>query len=192
MKRYGMAASLFAVFLIFILFPSSATTQPLRRPGRMANDFPLFLKNVLNLTPEQEARLQEFRKARQEEMKAFQEKMKKMRSELRELMKDPKADEKKIDGLIDEMSKLRAMQFKSSVKQRKEIRKIFTPEQLEKMDKFKARLMDQRAMRKGQPFPQGRFLRQGRFFGPERFGGPWGRGYGFRGPSFRERMRRWW
>jgi hypothetical protein len=125
-------------------------------------------------------------------MKAFQEKMKKMRSELRELMKDPKADEKKIDGLIDEMSKLRAMQFKSSVKQRKEIRKIFTPEQLEKMDKFKARLMDQRAMRKGQPFPKKRFLRQGRFFGPERFGGPWGRGYGFRGPSFRERMRRWW
>ena len=49
------------------------------------------------------------------------------------LMKDPKANAARIDGLIDGMSKLRADRLKAAIRTRGEFEKIFTPEQLEKM-----------------------------------------------------------
>ena len=90
------------------------------------------LAEFLNLTPEQQTRLDEIRKARREEARAFREEMGKLRPQLREAMKDPKADEKKIDNLIDQLSQARASHFKSVVRSVREMEKVLTPEQLEK------------------------------------------------------------
>lgn len=90
------------------------------------------LANFLNLTPEQKTKLDEIRKARQEDSQAFREEMSKLRPQLREALKDPKADEKKIDSLIDQMSQLRAARMKSAIRSAKDMQKILTPEQLEK------------------------------------------------------------
>ncbi len=193
MKKILVPLMLIAVFILFAISTSIAQDQPAKEPARMkAHDFPPFLKDMLNLTPEQEARLKELSKARLEERQAFQEKMTKMRGELREMMKDPKADEKKIEGLVDEMFKLRAAQFKNNIKQRNEIKKIFTPEQLEKMEKFRTRFMGRQMRRPGRFFPGRRFSPWGGLFGPERFGLPWDRGFGFRGRILRNRMGWWW
>lgn len=152
------------VFIFFFAFlAASLYSQPDQRvPMR---------QDRLNLTPEQKTKLEDFGKARQEESKAFFEQMRKMRTDLREMMKDPQANEKKIDGLIDEISKLRADRMKRGLRNSQEMRKIFTPEQLEKMKDFRMR-MGRRGMRFG-PFQgprglermgPGRGMRPGRFF----------------------------
>jgi Spy/CpxP family protein refolding chaperone len=106
--------------------PQKPQTQEQTRMGRMG-------RNFLNLTPEQEKKLQDFRDARMKDRTAFRDEMMKMREEMRGLNKDPQANAAKIDGLIDQMFKLRADQAKTSFKTRAEIMNIFTPEQREKL-----------------------------------------------------------
>lgn len=91
------------------------------------------LKTWLNLTPDQETKLKEFQKARQDEMTSFRDQMKKMRDELGPLMKDSKAEANKINGLIDQITKLQAERMKKGVQNGRNFEKIFTPEQLEKL-----------------------------------------------------------
>ncbi len=132
--------------------------QQQERPwmGRLAKE--------LNLTPEQQKTLEDMRKARMEEFKTSRDQTMKVRQQLRELMKDPKANEAKLDGLIDQMSKARADRAKAALKSRLEWQKVLTPEQLEKMKTLRAR-----------------------FEG--RFGGRFGRGFGFGHPWMRRFMR---
>jgi Spy/CpxP family protein refolding chaperone len=99
------------------------------------------IRDLFNITPEQEKRIQEFRQARQKDGQAFRDEMTKMRGEMVDLMKDPKANASKIDGLIDRMSKLRADRQKLAVRTRGEWGKIFTPDQLEKMKKYHGAFM---------------------------------------------------
>ncbi len=163
MKNYRLVIGSIALFFLFALLSPSLYSQPDQR-APMREDW-------LNLTPEQKTKLEEFRKARQEENKAFFEQMRKMRTDFREMMKDPQANEKKIDGLIDEMSKLRADRMKRGLKNSQEMKKIFTPEQLEKLKDLRMR-MGRRAMRFGafqgpgrmQRMGPGRGMRPGRFF----------------------------
>jgi Spy/CpxP family protein refolding chaperone len=130
------------------------------------------LKEDLQLTPDQVAKLKEFAKARQEENKVFGEQMQKLRTEMGTLRQDSQADPNKVNGLIDQMFKMQADRAKAQFKNQKEREKIFTPEQLEKM-KSRRPLMMGLAMRGG---PMGGFMR-----GP--MGGAMGMGLGFgRGP----------
>jgi Spy/CpxP family protein refolding chaperone len=92
---------------------------------------------ALNLTPEQQKKLQEFREAHMKDRQAFRDQMMKMREDMRDLMKDPKANGAKIDGLIDQMFKMRADQAKSALKSMEALKSIFTPEQLEKMKEMR-------------------------------------------------------
>lgn len=106
--------------------------------------------------------------------------MEKFRADLRELMKDPQANEKKIHGLIDEMFKLRAAEMKNSIKHREEMKKIFTPEQLEKIKNLRGRMA--------------RFI--GRRMGGFKPGPCWGAGWGERPfwgrTRFSRPFSRWW
>ena len=99
------------------------------------------IKGALQLTPEQEVKLKEFHKARQDENKAFSEQMKKVRSDMQALRKDDKADPNKVNGLIDQMFKLQADRAKAQFKNRKDMEKIFTPEQLQKMKDGRGQFM---------------------------------------------------
>ncbi|MGB9835635.1 MAG: Spy/CpxP family protein refolding chaperone [Candidatus Saccharicenans sp.] len=151
MSKKLMVLALMAVLLVsFTLVQAGA--QPMRRLGQMGPGYgPGFqvLKDALQLTPEQEKKLEEFRKARLEEAKAFQEKMLKMRQEFRKLMTDPKADQKKLESMIDEMAKMRAERMKTFIKNREEWRKIFTPEQLKKLDDYRKDFALRNWMRRG-------------------------------------------
>ena len=97
------------------------------------------MAKFLELTPEQQSKFDGARKARQEEEKAFREEMGRLRPLLREAMKDPKADQKKIDGLIDQLSQVRAARLKSLVRTHRDLEKVLTPEQLEKFRQARSR-----------------------------------------------------
>ncbi|MGQ9802102.1 MAG: Spy/CpxP family protein refolding chaperone [Candidatus Saccharicenans sp.] len=139
-----MRRKIFPVLLMVIfagsLLAASLNAQPMfgrRMMGYGGGAGYQLLKDALQITPEQEKKLEEFRKARLEEAKAHREKMTKLRQEFRTLMTDPKADEKKVNSLIDEMAKLRAERMKAMFKNRKEWEKILTPKQLQKLEEYR-------------------------------------------------------
>lgn len=133
-----ITAALTAVFLAALLVLPAAA----QAPGDQGDDRPMprmrmAARDILDLTTEQEKKLEAFRNARVEESRAFRGQMMKMRGELDELMKDPTANEAKINGAIDRMSNLHADRLKASVKSRAAWESVFTPEQLEKMNSYR-------------------------------------------------------
>lgn len=168
MKRSAMFVIPLTVVLMSVLIAPSLFGQPERRLP--------FAERWLDLTPEQKAKLEELRKAGQEEMKGMFEQTRKLRLELRDLMNDPAANEKKIESVIDELSRLQAARMKSGLKHRAEMNKILTPEQREKLKDLGPRIG--RFMHGGRMMP-GPMMRRGfrpgwrHAFGPD--SGPLGR-----------------
>jgi len=104
--------------------PQAAPAQPRIERGPLAE---------LGLTPDQVKALEAFHKARVEERRAFRDQMTKLRDEMRTLRRDPRANQAKLDALIDQRAGLVAARDKEAFRARAERDKIFTPEQLEKL-----------------------------------------------------------
>ncbi|HWQ09225.1 MAG TPA: periplasmic heavy metal sensor [Holophaga sp.] len=140
-ERAG-ARSIVAAFLAALLVPALLAAQGsprTDRPGQPRVERPRPGAG-LDLTPEQTKALEGFRKARRDEGQAFRDGMAKLRVEMRELAKDPKANQAKIDGLIDKMTGLSAERRKAGFRTRIERDKIFTPQQLETIKTLRSRL----------------------------------------------------
>jgi Spy/CpxP family protein refolding chaperone len=152
MKKY-----LAALTILGFLFLSAGaySQQPPAKPEKPAKSAPgqrgpqANLKDFLQLTPEQEAKLKDMQKARQEEQKAFHEQMRKLRGELAPLLKDPKVDQNKINGLVDQIAKLGADRTKKVLANRNPMEKVLTPQQLEKLKNAPGRMMGGRGMGSG-------------------------------------------
>jgi len=159
-----------ALFLAAILAAAFITAQEAQAPPPAGKKPPVKMgpRESLGLTAEQEKALETFRKSRMDENRAFREEIMKLRGEMRELAQDPKAGEAKMNVLIDKTAQLRAERAKAAFKHRGEVEKIFTPEQLEKMKSFRARLMDRPGMagRGRMGFGRMGFRGLGRFMGP--------------------------
>lgn len=123
------------LFLIATLLQA----QPLRRPGWLGPGLGPGVQDWLGLTSEQKSKIEALRKTHQEEMKALRDKLMDLQKQLREARQDPKADPKKIEGLIDEIFKVRASQMKARLHHQGEIEKILTKEQKEKLDQARER-----------------------------------------------------
>jgi Spy/CpxP family protein refolding chaperone len=139
-RKNRFVTALAAACLVAALWPGAASGQqagqdkPQPQEKSRLRDM---AKDLYNITPEQEKKVQELRDARMKDRQAFRDQLTKAREEMRSLMKDPKANEAKIDGLIDQMAKLRADRAKTAIRDRGQWEKIFTPEQLEKMKKYR-------------------------------------------------------
>jgi Spy/CpxP family protein refolding chaperone len=171
--------------------------QPPAKPEKPAKPEPgpraplANLKDFLQLTPEQEAKIKDMQKARQDEQKAFRDEMQKLRGELNPLLKDPKADQNKINSLVDQIAKLGADRTKKVLANRNPLQKILTPEQLEKLKNAPARMMGGRGRGPGmQGMRQGMGPGMGRGMGPGMhqrmrpgLGMGRGMGMGFMGPQ---------
>lgn|GEM_PF-1192648 len=174
----------------FMLVPFSygfaAGQEEQARPARPGSEIRSGL--ALDLTPEQEKKLEEFRQARIKENDAFRDEMIKIRRERRDLAPKLAENQGKINDLIDKMSRLRAERQKAALKNRLELEKIFTPEQLDKMRNFRrlapGRVLSQRA-------PMGFSPRMNRSGRPFMFRSP---NLKFRDPDFKRGFRvfPWW
>ena len=153
MQRTSTLAGLAAALLLAGSAASFAQNPPEKMPPRgawfFAGQLGERMAKFLELTSDQQAKFDEVRKARQDEAKAFREEMRKLRPQVREAVRDPKADQKTIDGLIDQLSQARAAHLKSMVRGRKEIEKILTPEQFEKYRKLRFRMGMRRGFNRG-------------------------------------------
>ncbi len=174
MKRYALFMTLILFFLSSTIFPPNAQGQEAKKPEKkVSRDHPSGRGDFLDLTPEQKSKMEEFRIKGQEERKESMENMQAVRKELRELMRDPEANEKKILGIYDQLAKLRSNRFKKFVQHRKEIKKMLTPEQWEKLGKHKKRM----ARRRGRFTGRRGFFRRG--FQQQRFHRFWRRDWNF-------------
>lgn len=133
-RATGHAAALALAAALVLPVLAWAQEAPPARPERPAR---VLARQALDLTPEQEKQLAEFRRARSEERRAFREEMVKVRSEMRGLMADPEANKAKLEGLIDRAARLRAEREKAALGHRSERDRIFTPEQRDKLRAFR-------------------------------------------------------
>jgi len=179
-------------FVAALIFPAIAAAQEAKAPPPARRERPgrMLAREALDLAPEQEKALADFRKARMEEARAFREEMSKLRAERGELAKDPQANQAKLDALIDRTAKLRAEREKADFRNRTAREKIFTPDQLEKMRGFRQRLANRPGMGRRGPMALGRMgvRGPGRLmapgFGPERLAR-------LRALRHRQLLRRW-
>ena len=180
MKRLVKLTALALFFMSVTVYPPLVQGQTPESPEGDVMDYETASDDVLGLTPEQKAKLEEFRKARREEQRAHLEKIRKLRQEMKDLMENPESNEKGILDLYEQMSRLQAERFRASLRGRSEFRKIMTPEQLEKLDKLKSRMRERRKAIRGRFFgPRGmmghaRFPRQSRMSRFRGMGGPFG------------------
>jgi Spy/CpxP family protein refolding chaperone len=151
-------------FVAVLIFPALAAAQEAKAapPARSERPARMLAREALDITPEQEKALADFRKARVDEARAFRDEMSKLRAERHELAKDPQANQAKLDALIDRTAKLRAGREKADFRNRIAREKIFTPDQLEKMRTFRQRLANRPGMGRRGPMAFGRMGVRGR------------------------------
>jgi Spy/CpxP family protein refolding chaperone len=168
--------------------PQKPVPQGQPGPNQPAQQGPLAkLADYLKLTPEQIQKFKDFQKARQDEQKSFRDQMQKLRGDLRPMLKDQKADQGKINGLIDQIAKLGADRTKQVLGTRGGVQKILTPEQAEKL-KNAGPAIRQRLMNFGRGQGMGPGM-QGRGQGQQPMGRGQGMGPGGQGQMMRPGMR---
>ena len=95
------------------------------------------LGRYLNLSIEQRQKLHKIRFDLMKKTIDLQDELGQKRLERRALMEGDDIDWKKADQLTDEIAMIRAKLQKQRMRQRPEIKKILTPEQMEKFDKIR-------------------------------------------------------
>ncbi|MFQ6083647.1 MAG: Spy/CpxP family protein refolding chaperone [Candidatus Aminicenantia bacterium] len=134
MKKY-LSIAIFTILLLLSLFTISVYASGRRGHYKhwvKACQKVHFMKE-LNLTTEQQKQLDELKFNHRKAIIDIQAKIKIARMELGKLLEDPKADSKKIDAKISELTQLHSTMLKNHVDFRMKLNKILTPEQLEKM-----------------------------------------------------------
>ncbi|KPJ51851.1 hypothetical protein AMJ39_09190 [candidate division TA06 bacterium DG_24] len=91
---------------------------------------------MLDLTEQQQKRLQEMRTASAEQMFEMKNELGKLRIDLRSLILSETPDQRKIERMIDQIGELQTKIMKQRVRNRLEMRNVLTPEQWEKWRKF--------------------------------------------------------
>jgi Spy/CpxP family protein refolding chaperone len=145
-KRIVFAAVIVGAALFMTVGLSSQETKKAPEPKAGVEHL---RGNPLDLTSDQQAKLEVLRKSHQAQSQALQDEMDKVRDEFRSLRDDPKADPNKANALIDRMAKLRADQMKVGFQHRRDFESILTPEQRDKMTKFHDRVREFRGMSRG-------------------------------------------
>jgi Spy/CpxP family protein refolding chaperone len=174
MKKTIVLATVILGAVLFMAFGLAA--QEKQQAPEPKADAERLTRNPLDLTAEQQTKLEAMRKAHQAQSRAFLDEMKKLRDEFRSLRDNLKADPKKVAAVVDRMAKVRADRMKAGVQHRREFENILTPEQRAKMAGFHDRLREFRGRSRGFGRGFGHGLFQGFRSGFERgFGRLFGR-----------------
>jgi Spy/CpxP family protein refolding chaperone len=134
MKKRMVAAGLIVMVALGVSYvfaggPGSGPRAGGYGPGNGPGNCGSFM-GVTDLTPEQQAKLQDLRKKHHEEMAPLREKMFSLRQDLQTLWADPKADPQVIQNKEKEMDTLRSQMREMAVQFKMEARSNLTPEQI--------------------------------------------------------------
>jgi len=143
------------IFVMSLCVPAIFGQAPQRGRRPMMQNQPQARLNVPDLTDEQKEQLKNLRENQMEVQKQFMDKTKNLRLKLNELRQDVTANAIQIEKIQDSVFNLRVEQMKNAYLHQKEIKKIFTPEQLEKMSAMRARPSMRGRAAMNRNFPRG-------------------------------------
>jgi Spy/CpxP family protein refolding chaperone len=154
------------IFVVSLCAPAVFGQVPQRGRRPMMQNQPREKLNIPDLSDEQMEQLKNLRENQREVQKQFMEKTENLRLKINELKQDAAANAVEIEKIQDTIFNLKIEQMKNAYQNQKEIRKIFTPEQLEKMSALRMRSsMFGRAAMQRRGLNRGR----GQMFGRYRF-----------------------
>jgi len=159
------------IFVVSLCVPAVSAQAPQRGRRPQLQNHPRAQLNILDLTDEQKEQLKNLRENQREVQKQFMDKTKNLRLELNELNQDAVANAVEIEKIQDEIFNLRIEQMKNAYMHQKEIKKMFTPEQLEKMSELRRRsirgraVMNRRLPQRSQVMKRGMNRGRGHMFG---------------------------
>jgi Spy/CpxP family protein refolding chaperone len=138
--------STLVIFVVSLCVPTLFGQGTLRARQPMMQNQSQERLPALDLTDEQKEQIKNFREDQREMQQQFMEKAKNLNQKLNELKQDPAANAIEIEKIQDAKFNLRIEQMKNGYMHQKETRKVFTPEQLEKMSVIRQRASRGRAM----------------------------------------------
>jgi len=148
---------------VFFLTVSSgyAQMQGADRPagGRLKEG----IYKELNLTPEQQKKLEENRKAQREKTSQLHTAMRGKEKELQQALKDPAITRAKVEPFVNEIKSLQAQLIDQRISGIFAVKEILTPEQIARFNQLmekrkegrKGRFQEWRERRKGMEYNQG-------------------------------------
>jgi len=164
------------IFVMGLCVPSVFGQAPQRARRPMLQNPPRTNLDVLNLTDEQKDQLETLRENQRDSQKQFMDTTMNLRQKLQDLRQDPAANAVEIEKIQDTVFNLKIEQMKKTHLHQKEIKKIFTPEQLEKMAVARARFslrggaaLNRRAFQRSPLMRRQPGRGQGQMFGTSRF-----------------------
>lgn len=143
--------------MVFFLTVSSVYAE-MQSSGRTAGGkIKEGIYKQLNLTPEQQKKLEDNRKAQREEATQLRTAMRAKEKELQLALKDPAVTRAKVEPLVNEIKSLQGQLIDQRVSGIFAVKQILTPEQIAKFDQ----LMEKRKDGKGGRFQNWRQQRMG-------------------------------
>lgn len=170
-KTSTVLAFTLVIFVASLCVPSIFGQAPQRGRRPMLQNQTRAQLQAPDLTDEQKEQLKNLRENQREIQEQFMGKTKNLHLELNELKQDAVANAVKIEKIQDEIFNLRIEQMKNAYMHRKEIKKVFTPEQLEKMSVLRTRSQQGRAMRNRRMSQRNQSMRRGQKRGREQMFG---------------------
>ena len=156
------------IFALLGLFAIAAvTTFAHARPGKREGMMPHKIMSELNLTDAQKEKLKTMRSAHQKEMIKLQAAAKIAQIELGDVLHQDNPKSGDVKAKIDAANAARNKVTEARIMNRLESKKVFTPEQLKKMEELKSKQGPNHGMKKGRgQFEQRQF--RGREFRGQR------------------------
>ena len=130
MKNKNIVSMLMTAFMIVMVAASPAMASG---NGGKCGNCCMMMGKVLDLTPEQQNKIQKMKLEHQKVMIPVKAELQKQKLELKTLMMNP-TERKKIDAKIDEIGKIHAEIQKKCVSHRLAVRNLLTDEQKTKFD----------------------------------------------------------
>lgn len=136
---------LMSITAVILLVAGTALAQGNHSEDRsMRGKHGAMLKEIPNLSAEQEAQIKEIHANAKAESKPMREEVKEIRLKLIELKQSENPDESQIHELIDKQSQIKAEMMKSRSTAEIEIRKLLTEEQKQAVDAKRKERMEMR------------------------------------------------
>ncbi|MFC2168507.1 Spy/CpxP family protein refolding chaperone [Acidobacteriota bacterium] len=159
------------IFVVSLCVPSLFSQEPQRgRRPLMQNQSRANL-NAPDMTDEQKEQMKNLRENQREVREQFLEKTKNLHIELRKLKQDSVENANEIERIQDAIFDLRIEQMKNAYIHQKEIKNVFTPEQLEKMSAMRTRSLRGRGAMNERVTQRKQIMRRGQSRGRERMSG---------------------
>lgn len=95
------------------------------------------LAQELQLTPEQKAKMKTYKEQARASMKANHAQLKALRGQINTLVKSDKIDEAKLNGLVEQVNKIRGNMLKNRIMMQHELYSILTDKQKAKYQELK-------------------------------------------------------